>query len=48
MGNKLKPKDVNEALEDINVDDIKEDISDIKSDISSLTTTVNAIPVIKK
>lgn len=55
MGNKLKPKDVNDALEDINgalkdinVDGIKEDISDIKSDISSLTVTVNAIPVIEK
>lgn len=55
MGNKLKPKevdealeDVNEALKDINVDGIKEDISDIKSDISSLTATVNAIPVIEK
>ena len=48
MGNKLKPKDVNEALKDINeaLDNIN--VDDIKSDVTTLTATVNAIPVIER
>ena len=43
MGNKLKPKEVNDALEDINVDGMKSDITDMKSDITDIESQVISI-----
>ena len=43
MGNKLKPKDVNDALEDIDVGGMKSDITDMKSDITDMKSDITDI-----